>query len=366
MDRFWPEIGGVETYSLQFLQGMVMRGHECLVLAQKCYPDWKEEAVHEGLQIKRFDFDSILKKDLSVLPKIRNYLEWVVKEFRPDIIHLHTEVGGSVFVFLLFVQMFSMPIVFTVHAVCLYEGKILPFSQKLMASVDRMICVSKWIAAEVGYYYPSFKHKLGVIYNGLLFPQTVPSPLPFSPPMILILSRFVVEKGIEVAIEAFCLLKKSGSDARLMIVGEGPERFCLEQLVAEKNLKPFVKFTGKVRRDREDVFSIINQATFVVMPSYAEPFGLVALEAMQMGRPVIGSRSGGLPEVIADLERGLLVPTKDPTALYEAMKTLLDDPGKTMEMGRRCRKWAEKNHSLEENLDQYERLFEECRSKILR
>ena len=151
-----------------------------------------------------------------------------------------------------------------------------------------------------------------------------------------------------------------------MIVGEGPERFCLEQLVAEKNLKPFVKFTGKVRRDREDVFSIINQATFVVMPSYAEPFGLVALEAMQMGRPVIGSRSGGLPEVIADLERGLLVPPKDPTALYEAMKTLLDDPGKTMEMGRRCRKWAEKNHSLEENLDQYERLFEECRSKILR
>src|SRR5579872_5131564 len=96
-DGFLPRKGGIETQGFQLIQCLQERGHQCLVLSQKDQPDWPEDAFYKGIPIKRFDFDrAILRKDLKTFRLIQDYLEWVAKEFQPDIIHLNSFNSGSV------------------------------------------------------------------------------------------------------------------------------------------------------------------------------------------------------------------------------------------------------------------------------
>ena len=112
---------------------------------------------------------------------------------------------------------------------------------------------------------------------------------------------------------------------------------------------------GKLSRDV--VFSIMNESTLVIVPSYSESFGLVALEAMQMERAVIASSVGGLPEVVSDGKTGLLVPPQDVQALYLAIESLLANSSRAIEMGKEGRKRAIEMFTIDRNVSQYEDLY---------
>jgi glycogen(starch) synthase len=328
-----------------------------MVFAQQDSPSWSEDEVYRGIPIKRLDFDRIiLSKEPKKFRAIEEYIEKVAKEFRPDIIHLNKCVGGVMFAFLLFRNRLSAPVVLTVHAPYESESEVDLIDRQTFAQSAQVCCVSKWVLSEMEKHAPMTKDKLRLIYNGLSMPGVEPNPLSFSPPTILLLGRLSLEKGFDTAITAFSLLKKSGSNARLIIAGGGWERPRLERLVAELGLTD-VQFTREI--EREQALSFLNQATLVVVPSHSESFGLVALEAMQMGRPVIASRVGGLPEVIPDEETGLFVPPRDPVALCNAIQTLLNDPEKAMRMGEKGRKWARENFTLQQHVTQYEQLYRE-------
>ncbi len=346
-DGFWPRIGGTETQGMQFIQEMQQRGHEFLVLAQKDDPSWKDEEIYRGVSIRRFDFNATIRdRNLKGIGEIQKWLQQVAKEFAPDIIYLNTMVNGSAALFLLFRKLFRAAAIATIHV------PDTPLIEKICAQVDHLCSPSRWGFGIMQKYCPSLR----MIPYGLALPKLPPSPLPFSPPTLLLLGRLSSEKGFEVAIEAFSLLKKTGSNAKLLIAGEGPERPFLEHLASQMDL--FVQFTGGL--SQEEVPSVINQSTFVVMPSHLEPFGLVALESMQMGRPVIASNAGGLPEIVSHGQTGLLVPPKDPLSFFRAMQTLLNNPEKTTQMGIRARQWAMRTYLLEHNVDQYEELFHQC------
>ena len=356
-DGFWPRIGGAETYGLQFVEGMQKRGHQCLVLAQKDHPDWKDNEAYKDILIKRFDFDALIeKRDLKNIRSIKESLEGISKEFQPDLVYLNTLGRGSTLVFLLFRNMFPVRTLVRVHSP--YWNEIPPLVKEVSALADQICCVSTWVLTVMEKFLPSLKNKLRLVYNGLPTPKLAPDPLPFSPPTILILGRLSLEKGFDTAVEAFSLLKKNGSNAELLIAGEGANRLLLEQLVNNLELKDSVQFIGEIAAINTP--SIINRATLVVIPSLFEAFGFVALEAMQMQRPVIASNVGGLQEIISDHETGLLVPPQDPLAFYKAMKDLLSHPEKTIEMGLQGRKRALEKFTLDRNLDQYEDLFQEC------
>jgi glycosyltransferase involved in cell wall biosynthesis len=349
-DGFIPRIGGIETQGLQFIQALQERGHQCLVLTHQDKPGWKEDEIHEGIQIKRFCFNKmILDKDLKKFRRIQDYLEWVLENFRPEIIHLNTVVGGSLFAFLLFKERFQIPAVLTVHAPL---SEINPVVRQTFSSIDRACCVSNWVLTEMKKHLPEGKFQ--VIYNGLKWPKITPQPLPFEPSTLLVLGRLSLEKGYDTAIKAFSLLKKRG---RLLIAGEGFERPALEKLVCELNLSESVQFIGQIELERAP--SLINESTLVLIPSHSESFGLVALEAMQMGRPVIASNVGGLLEILQEGKTALFVPPQDPVALSLAIESLLENPQKARELGMNGRKWAEKNFTLLQNVTQYETLYQE-------
>ncbi len=210
-DGFWPRIGGIETQAVQYIQEMRKKGHRFSIVAQKDYPDWKGEDDYEGTPIRRFDFNRlVVAGDLKQFRPISNYLEAVRKEFRPDIVHLNISAVWSAFFFLLFEGAFQAPIVLTVHAPYLFQTGVTPFVTKIPFMVDQICCVSGWVLKELKKWLPAARHKMRLIYNGLEMPSLSPTPLRFSPPTLLLLGRLSSEKGYDVAIRAFCLLKKKG------------------------------------------------------------------------------------------------------------------------------------------------------------
>lgn len=360
-DGFWPRVGGIETQGIRFMEGLRQKGHRCAIVAQKDFPHWQDQEWYQDIPIQRFDFNMIFPgRELSRLRSIEKYLEIVMKEFQPDIVHLNACVGWHALIFLLFQKKFPIPRVVTIHAPFFYGNASNPLLEQISLCADQICCVSNWVLNETIKLIPSSKGKMRCIHNGLSMPELPSSPLCFSPPTFILIGRLTLEKGFDMAIRAFALLKEK--TAKLLIVGDGEERKFMEELVETLGLQSSVHFTGVLTKD--EIPSWINQATIVLVPSYFESFGLVALEAMQMGRPVIASAVGGLQEIIVHGETGLLVPPRDPEALALAMEELLANPEETMKMGAKGKERALKVFTLHQNVDQYEQIYRELTGKF--
>jgi glycosyltransferase involved in cell wall biosynthesis len=161
-------------------------------------------------------------------------------------------------------------------------------------------------------------------------------------------------KGHLYTINAMTEVLKSFPDARLVLAGEGPFRGKVEQTISELGLSGIVILTGH----REDVPEVINAFDVCILASYAsEGIPQFVLQAMASGKPVIGSRVGGIPEVVADGVNGLLIQPRDSDAIAKAVRRLLDDRVAMKEMGERGRKAAVEAHTTDIMLDRIEAVY---------
>jgi glycosyltransferase involved in cell wall biosynthesis len=120
-------------------------------------------------------------------------------------------------------------------------------------------------------------------------------------------------------------------------------------------LRGDVDFTGLV--DAEKVPELLNRATIVIMPSRREPFGLVALQAAQMARPIVAARVGGLPEVVVHNRTGLLVEKDNSAAIAEGVEYLLNNTESAALMGRCARERARRMFNMERHAEAYHDLY---------
>jgi glycosyltransferase involved in cell wall biosynthesis len=150
----------------------------------------------------------------------------------------------------------------------------------------------------------------------------------------------VPRKGVDTVIEALALLRDRGfADTELLIVGGGgntgsdtdPESTRLALLAADLGLRGHVKFLGQV--PREDMPAIFRSADAVVCTPWYEPFGIVPLEAMACGIPVVAAAVGGLADTVLDKRTGLHVPPRCPEATAEALALLLSSPQLRQDLG---------------------------------
>lgn len=153
---------------------------------------------------------------------------------------------------------------------------------------------------------------------------------------MLSLGRLVPRKGFADAIEAVALMKQEGKKARLIIAGDGPERQRLGKLAVRCEVDDLVSFAGKVPdEDLPGLYAACD--AFVMAPRSVgadiEGFGIVYLEANLMGRPVIGSRAGGVPDAVIDGRTGILVEPGSAAAIAEAATKLMDDPALRARLG---------------------------------
>ena len=206
-----------------------------------------------------------------------------------------------------------------------------------------------------------------VIYYGIPDPYEGSDPAVASggvqsqlcPPMFAYVGRLVAEKGVTVLLQSAKELVDAGYSFRLKIIGEGPERTMLENLVDSLGLEGRVSFLGSLTG--KPLANELKAAAAVVMPSvWEETAGLSAIEQMMRGGTVIASDIGGLGEVVG--EAGLRFPAGDVTGLASCLRRLLDDPGLTKTLGGKARERAQEFFSQERMVQEHLCLYRKVSS----
>jgi phosphatidylinositol alpha-1,6-mannosyltransferase len=165
--------------------------------------------------------------------------------------------------------------------------------------------------------------------------------------------RFTTRKAIDVVLRALVLLRERGITCSWTLVGDGPERAHIEQLIVELGLSGMVRYVG--RKSPQELAALYGEAdVFALVPRDLWPdfesFGMVYLEAAQRGVPSVASATGGIPEAVLDGETGLLVPPDHPAALADALERLAKDPALRERLGERGRERAAAEFTWERTL----------------
>jgi glycosyltransferase involved in cell wall biosynthesis len=378
------EAGGAERSVNLIANGMRERGHDVQVIAT-------EHLLGSPQQKSRPVFADVLVPNVrgNAARRFAGYfwhqpaysrVKQAMATFQPDVVHLHT-IGEFSPAVLAATSQYRR--VLTVHGPEDWTLRLLKWNLPSMtAGAGRL---SRTDAARYAYLRylqrPAYLARLRRI-DGVLTPSRfvadavladvgrVPTrvlpngvPLPASAPVpadstdILFVGRLEPVKGARVLLEAFTIIARRFPDAQLTMVGEGTQRDELEKLAASHGLTDRVRFTGWLAG--EEIEAAYQKSCMVVIPSvWPENFPTVALEALGYGRAIIGSRSGGIPELVADGENGLLVPRGDRRALAAALVTLLGDRAKLCAMGEESARRAEA-YGVEPFLDQLETYYQE-------
>ncbi len=195
-------------------------------------------------------------------------------------------------------------------------------------------------------WWPSGRPERCVILNGIDLARFPASAEPSGPPWrLLAVGRLTVQKGLDVLIEAMRYLPPEVS---LDILGEGPDRACLTASAA--SLGGRVRFVGWT----DDVPAWLRRSHVVVLPSRWEGFGLVAIEAMAVGRPLVASRVQGLSEALGPC--ALTVPPEDPVALADAIHDLVRSTARRSEL-RECGSERSRRFDIRRTVAAYEVLY---------
>lgn len=352
---FWPSIGGTAVLGGALIGELEARGHRFAVVTQET-ADGHGDGVHDGRPVFRFPFHAALaERDVGRIAEIDARLRGVIRGFRPDLVHLH-HLTYLAFFCERTLDASRAPLIVTRHE--LFRRPPAPDSsdRRILGEADWVACCSGAVLNEVRGFVPEVAPRSSVILNGLDPPPHPPSQLPQDPPVLLGLGRLVEQKGFDLAIEALPAWRGRFPDVRLVLAGEGPERPNLERAAMELGVRDAVDFRGWI--DPDQVPRAIDGATIVLAPSRSgEGFGLTALEAALMARPVVAARTGGLPEVVEDGSGGALFEPGDVDGLAEAVLHLLSGPKRAAAMGRRARRRALKEFGMRRFTEEYDRLY---------
>ena len=355
-ELFPPYVGGASILGGKLTRALVGRGHTVEVVTSHRGLDLSDEDAHEGIPVHRFAFwHALAEGGPEAVLRLRRRFGRLKERFAPDVIHLNLTGATGIF-HLQTARVSPCPTVVAARfAPPAGEGSG-SLAGRLLAGADWVTANSKAILEHVRAMAPAIVPRSSTIYNGLEPPVAVPESIALDPPHLVAAGRLVAEKGMDVAVDAFVCVKARYPGARLSFIGDGPERAALEARVREHGIAESVTFHGQV--PPEKIATLMSLATAVIVPSrWEEAFGMVALEAALLGRPVVASRVGGLPEVVLDGETGLLVPPNRPDALAAAVATLLDDPQRARALGRSARARALDRFGWERYVNEYESLY---------
>jgi sugar transferase (PEP-CTERM/EpsH1 system associated) len=255
-------------------------------------------------------------------------------------------------------------VVFTKHGASFWDPTLERLGRALVRRAHAVVAVSSDIAAPLERERWVPPERLHTILNGVDTERFRPRPA--RPEMLAALgftrehrvigtvARLSPEKDQATLLRAFAQVAAAAPEARLLIVGGGPERPRLEALTAGLGCEERVVFAG----ERSDIPDILNAMRVFALPSLAEGTSLTLLEAMASGLPVAATAVGGTPEVVAHGESGLLTPPARPDLLAAALLDLLLDPRRAQEMGEAGRAAVLDRYGLDAMVERYSRLYE--------
>jgi glycogen synthase len=343
-------VGGISPHVHDLSQKLQAQGIEVHVITKETPQAPDEEIQPSGVQIHRVHLEDkphdfiheIQLLNVATEKRVRRLLEDWRPGGQPTIFHAHDWLSLDSARELKYE--YSLPMVATVHAT--EEGRhggihgdvstyIHEQEYWLTYEAWRVIVCTQYMKGEVGRLFNVPSDKIDIIYNGVEAQKfefewsdaerqkrrnEVALP---NEKIVLYVGRFVREKGIQVLLNAANVVLAQRPDTKFVIVGGG-HREKFENYVRWTGLQDKVLFTGFMSgRSLHQMYRCADVAAF---PSLYEPFGIVALEAMAAGVPVVSSDAGGLREVVLHDETGTLSYANDPESLAWAILRVLNDP----------------------------------------
>lgn len=349
-----PWIGGAETYVSNVSRGLRDLGHEVTVYCSN-RPLATGESIEDGIRVVRMNTPlRFYGMPITLLPR-RLFSEYDV---------IHSNFPGPYFAaFSAFIaNAKSTPSVLTWHndlpRVTSGAGFAVRIHDKVSSSYldlyDRIVATTM-LYAKTSKTLKRYSNKLSVIHNGVdtkrfnpnVNGDVVRERLRLGRAKVAIfvgaLTTFHAYKGVDTLIRAFKKVCEASSDLKLLIVGAGELASGYKKLAQELGISPRVIFAGGV--NDAELPQYYAASDFALLPSRdsSEGFGLVLLEAMATGKPVIGSRVGGIPEIVNHGVNGLLVEPNNVDQLASAMGLLARDDEARSRMGRSALEFAKAN-----------------------
>lgn len=328
--------GGTEIQTLSIVNSLVNAGHRVTVA---CYFEYDDTMVN---RYRSVDADVWLlspdgKRPIGSLRTILflyKGLKRVIKEVRPDVVHVQYMAPGAIPIVLLR-MLGCRTIIATAHT----SGDIYsPFGLKLIDFLTHHVlsafqCITR--RAEQSFFGSSQMYSPGMrltrrgnhftIYNNLP-PYIAIADTPRSASEMItigVVSRLEPIKGMDLVIPAFARIHATNPDTRLLVVGDGSQRALMDQQVKDAGLDEVVEFVG--RQTQERLQGYYDRIDILLMPSRSEGFGLTAIEGMARGCVIVAGNTGGLPEVVEDGVVGLLHEPESVDSLTEKTMQLVND-----------------------------------------
>lgn len=383
------DAGGQNVHVAELSGALADRGHEVTVYTRRDDPSRPVRVVlRPGVEVVHVDAGPAraVSKD-ELFPYMGTFAsvlaaEWFVD--RPDVVHAHFWMSGhAALEAVAQVQARTggsrIPVAQTFHALGVVK-------RRHQGAADTSPAEREWIEPAVGRSVDqvvatcsdeAFElkalgvplHRISVVPCGVdtsLFTPDGPAEERTRRVRILSASRLVRRKGVGTTIAALAQLVDAGRDVELVVVGgagvagadlpDDPEYQRLDALARSLGVRDHVTFRGQL--GQHDMPAVYRSADVVVCAPWYEPFGIVPLEAMACGRPVVASSVGGLIDTVVEDATGLHVPPRDEDAVAAAVGALLDDPARRDQYGRAGRERAEARYTWQKVAADSERVYE--------
>jgi N-acetyl-alpha-D-glucosaminyl L-malate synthase BshA len=359
----YPTYGGSGVVATELGKELASRGHDVhfisyafpirLTLSERIY-------FHE-VEVRTYPLFEYPPYDLVLATKMAE----VITRYDLDILHVHYAIPHSISAYLARMMLADrkVPFVTTLHGTDITlvgnDRSYLPITRFGIEQSDAVTAVSKYLQLRTVEEF-DIHRPISVVPNFVdcnVYNRTMDIPLRgrFADPdeaILIHISNFRPLKRVEDVIGVFAKVRQK-CRAKLLMVGDGPDRPKAEWLAGTHGISEHVLFMGK----QNDMAQLLSMADLLILPSENESFGLVALEAMACEVPVIASNVGGIPEVVEHGRDGFLFNVGDVDGMSVASIELLDNPEKRLEMGQNARRHARHDFCASKIVKRYEELY---------
>ncbi len=334
-------VGGLAAHVDGLSRALARQGHEVVVLTLH-HDDVPDDYVVEGVRVLRARSDLPWLPEGDLLARMSSANHKIVQliaaldGWRPDVVHAHDWLaawaGDDLRI------LWGVPLIATIHATerGRHGGTVPDGLPAGINSVEwwltfqaaSLITCSRFMYDEVRSAFDLPPDKVHVVPNGVDAGPWAPStPLARGAdgPLVVTWGRVQYEKGFQTLVAALPVLRHRHPDLRVVVAGRGSFLGELEAIAHGLGVDHMVRFPGFVSDD--DLRTLLHSCSCAVIPSLYEPFGIVALEALAAGAPLVAAASGGLVEVLEGTGAGLLYRPGDAGELAAALDRMLDDPG---------------------------------------